>query len=90
MRKFFTCLHVITVLSAYSLYGLLCLFPQIAINSAATSIPIVGCLGLLGFVTGLTLMALRKPGAESILLAVSTVAAFVAMMFGLCAIVAVR
>jgi hypothetical protein len=72
------------VLLAYLLYGLLWLSPQIELDAAFSFIPAIGAFGLIGFVTGLASVAMRKLESESLVLAASTVAAFVAMMFGFC------
>ncbi len=72
-------LHTVSVLIAYGVLGLLWLFPQRTSHTGTLSVVarwIVVTFAASGFITGLALMAKRSGRSESIILAISTVAAF--------------
>jgi hypothetical protein len=83
MTKSIAVLHVASVFLACTLYGCLYLCPHIGV-SVLFVVNAIGASGAIGFATGLAMMAKRKGESESILLAISTIAAFMIMMMGFC------
>ena len=86
MNRMILCLHVATVLAAYSFFGLSYLFFPRTTNTTNQGIAFLSAVAILAgtaCLTGLLLMVRRLGKSESVALAISTVAAAVLLALAL-------